>query len=110
MALYEMNWRSGSKLISHIADAGAHGTEYSSGDKYPSETSKLDNYIKECAKRNITIVSFKINKEPEQSFSRVQTIYNNMGNKNFKIQEFDQNKKDPGYFTNLVLDAITKVT
>ena len=37
-------------------------------------------------------------------------LYQNMGNKNFKIQEFDQNKKDPGYFTDLVVNAITKVT
>ena len=105
-----MSWRNGNKLIIHIADVGAHGIEYSSGDKHKSETSKLDNYIQECAKRNITIVSFKIGSKPQQSFSRAQTLYNNMGKKNFKIQEFDQNKKDPGYFTNLVVDAITKVT
>ena len=37
-------------------------------------------------------------------------MYNSYGNKNYKIQEFDQNNKDPGYFTNLVVNAIIKVT
>ena len=32
-----------------------------------------------------------------------------MGNKNYKIQEFDQNKKELGYFTDLVINAIIKV-
>ena len=45
-----------------------------------------------------------------QSFSISQSLYNNLGNKRFKIQDIDQNKKDPGYFTNLVVDSISKVT
>ena len=110
IALNNISWRSGNRLIIHIADAGAHGTDYTSGDKYPSEGPKLDNYIRECSNKKITIVCFKIGSEPEKSFSRAQMLYQNMGNKNFKIQEFDQNKKDPGYFTDLVVNAITKVT
>ena len=110
IALNNICWRGGNRLIIHIADAGAHGTEYTSGDKYPSEGPKLDNYIRECANRKITIVCFKIGSEPQKSFSRGQMLYQNMGNRNFKIQEFDQNKKDPGYFTDLVVNAITKVT
>jgi len=110
IALNNMSWRSGNRLIIHIADAGAHGTDYTSGDKYPSEGPKLDNYIRECAKRNITIVAFKIGSEPQKSFDRSKYLYNNMGKSNYKIQEFDQNKKDPGYFTDLVVNAIIKVT
>ena len=37
-------------------------------------------------------------------------MYNSYGNKNYKIQEFDQNNKDPGYLTYLVINAIIKVT
>ena len=110
IALNNMSWRSGNRLIIHIADAGAHGTDYTSGDKYSSEGPKLDNYIRECANRNITIVAFKIGSEPQKSFDRSKYLYNNMGKTNYKIQEFDQNKKDPGYFTDLVVNAITKVT
>ena len=60
--------------------------------------------------KNITIVAFKIGSEPEKSFNRSKMIYNNMGNNNYKIQEFDDKKKDPGYFTDLVVNAIIKVT
>ena len=110
LALYNMSWRSGNKLIIHIADAGAHGKEYTSGDKYAAEGPKLDNYIRECSNRNITIVCFQIGSEPKQSFNKAKSLYNSLGNNNFKIQKFDQNKKDPGYFTNLVVDAVIKVT
>ena len=110
LALNNMSWRNGNRLIIHIADAGAHGTEYSSGDKYPAEGPKLDNYLRECSNKKITIVAFKIGSTPQQSFSRAQKLYKDLGNNNFKIQEFDQNKKDPGYFTDLVVNAITKVT
>ena len=105
-----MKWREGNKLVIHIADAGAHGKEYSPEDAHPEETLKLDNYIKKCARKNITIVGFKIGQIPKNSFDRVQKLYESEGNKIFKIQEFDQNKKDPGYFTDLVVNAITKVT
>ena len=110
IAINNMSWRSGNRLIIHIADAGAHGTEYTSGDNYPSEGPKLDNYLRECSNRNITIVAFKIGSEPEKSFNRSKMIYNNMGNNNYKIQEFDDKRKDAGYFTNLVVNSIIKVT
>ena len=110
ISLQKIFWRNGNKLIIHIADAGAHGTEYTSGDKYQSQGPILDEYLKECAKRKINVAAFQIGSTPSQSFSRAQSLYNTLGNKGFKIQDFDQNKKDPGYFTNLVVDAITKVT
>ena len=112
IALNYISWRNGNKLIIHIADAGAHGTDYSTKDKYPDEGPKLDKLIMECSKRKISIVAFKIdsNFKPEQSFNRAQTLYKNSGNNNFKIQEFDQDKKDPRYFTDLVVNAIIQVT
>ena len=110
IALHNMHWRSGNRLIIHIADAGAHGTEYTTNDKYSSEGPKLDNYIRECSGNKITIVAFQIGSEPQKSFSRAKSLYNSLGNNNFKIQDFDQNKKDPGYFIDLVVSAIVKVT
>ena len=106
----KISWRSGNRLIIHIADAGAHGEEYSSRDKYPLEGPKLDYYIKKCSEMKIAIVAFKIGSKPEKSFSRVHKLYLDSNNKNYKIQNFDQNKKDPGYFTDLVVNAIVKVT
>ena len=54
----------------------------------------------------INIVAFKIGSNPEKSFLSSQNLSNSYGNKNYKIQEFDQNNKDPGYFTYLVANAI----
>ena len=41
ISLNQMNWRNGIKLIIHIADAGAHGKEFSRDDKYDKEGPKL---------------------------------------------------------------------
>ena len=75
IALKNMEWRNGIKLIIHIADAGAHGKEFSKEDKYPDEGPKLTSLIEECAKRNINIIGFKIGEEPEQSFEKLSEIY-----------------------------------
>jgi energy-coupling factor transporter ATP-binding protein EcfA2 len=88
IALNDIKWRNGIKLIIHIADAGAHGVEYSKNDKYPDEGPKLTEYIQECAKKNINIIGFKIGEEPGQSFEKMSEIYNK-----YKIEQ-----KDDGQF------------
>ena len=117
LALHGMNWLNGKKLIIHITDAGAHGTEYSQGDKYNDQGVRLDRLITECSNKKIIIVAFQIKNQEtnkflsQQSFERVKMIYANHGNgKNFRSEEFDQNKLDKGYFTSLVVGTITKVT
>ena len=107
LALNNMSWRNGIKLIIHIADAGAHGIQYSNNDKYQDQGPLLDKLIKECKKKNIYIVSFQIDRLPQKSFQRIKMLYDN---KNIRIQDFDQNKKEPGYFTNLVVKSIIGVT
>ena len=82
-----MNWRNGIILIIHIADAGAHGTEFSKGDKYPEQGKLLPPYIKECIEKNINIIGFKISDYPKQSFNKISEIYND-----YKM------KKDNGQF------------
>ena len=76
IALREISWGNGIKLIIHIADAGAHGEEYSIGDKYSEEGPKLTELIKECVIKNINIIGFKIGEQPEQSFEKISEIYN----------------------------------
>jgi hypothetical protein len=109
-ALNRMNWRDGHKLIIHIADAGAHGLYYSSEDKYPEEGPKLDELIKKCGESKINISALEIYEETHDSFSRIKMIYKELFEKNVEITKFDENNKDPRYFTNLVIKAITKVT
>jgi len=123
LALKQMKWREGIKLIIHIADAGAHGKEFSKDDKYPKESSKLTNLIQKCAQKNINIIGFRITNVSEQSFEKISEIYNdykllNKDNGQFiEIYEFVREKspkkgeKDPvsEKFHNLVIEAANQV-
>jgi hypothetical protein len=54
--------------------------------------------LKKASDMKINIVAFKIWSKPEKSFLRSQNLYNSYGNKNYKIQGFAQNNKDPWLF------------
>ena len=69
----------------------------------------LDEIIKKSANMNINIVWFKIGKKSDKSFDRIKSLYNEKGNKNCKITDFDQNKTDPS-FTDLVVNRVKGVT
>ena len=120
IAINEMKWRKGIKLIIHIADAGAHGIEFSKRDNYPEQGPLLPPLIKECVEKNINIIGFKIGSNPEQSFEKIMEIYNEhkLSVKNngqfIEIYEFnrlDSNNKDvvSENFYNLVIEAATEV-
>ena len=113
LVLNKINWREGNKLIIHIADAGAHGAEYTDNDKYLLEGPKLDECMKQCVEKKITIVGFKIGNHPSKSFERCKKFYKkkyNIEKIRYEIEDYDQNNKDPGYFTKLVVDNVFKVT
>ena len=88
LALNNMNWRNGIKLIIHICDDGAHGEQFTPGDPFFEEGEKLISEIKECVKKNINIIGFKIGKYPENSFKKIEEIYN----------DYKMNNKDNGQF------------
>ena len=111
IALNKIHWREGIKIIVHIADAGAHGTEYSEKDKYPDEGPKLDKLINECINKDIKIIQFKIGSEPQRSFSQVQKLYEIAGKKNYCIcEDFDEKNKKIDDFKTIVVDSIIAVT
>ena len=83
-----MKWRNGIQLIIHIADAGAHGTEFSEGDRYPEQGKLLPPKIEEYVKRNINIIGFKISKYPKKSFDKISEIYNDYKLKNKDFGQF----------------------
>ena len=91
LALKNMKWRNGIKLIIHICDDGAHGEQFTPKDPFFEEGEKLISYIKECVEKNINIIGFKIGKEPETSYEKIKKIYNDY---------YDQYKKtkDNGQF------------
>ena len=59
---------------------------------------------------NINIVAFKIGKYANKSFSRVKDIYKVNGKAKFKMEDFDQDKKEPSYFVDLVVKSVKGVT
>ena len=120
IAINEMKWRKGIKLIIHIIDAVAHVTEFSKRDNCPEQGPLLHPLIKECVEKNINIIGFKISSVPEQSFEKIMEIYNEhkLSVKNngqfIEIYEFnrlDSNKNDVVLenFYNLVIEAATEV-
>ena len=96
LALNNISWRTGNRLIIHIADAGAHGTEYTSGDKYPLEGPKLDNYIKKCAEQKITIVAFKIGQNQKNHFQGPKIYISVLAIKIIKFKNLIKTKKIQG--------------
>jgi len=92
IALNKLEWKKENsiKLIIHIADAGAHGEEFSKGDKHPEQGDLLYSKIEQCVKENISIIGFKIGASPEQSFTKIKEIYEDYKNNN--------NIKDNGQF------------
>lgn len=88
MALDNIAWRSGTRLIIHIADAPAHGSEWCNENNHNEENSKLYPIIKKCVDKNIKIIGFQIGSYPKPSFEKFQKEYNNRGGKLYKIQVF----------------------
>ena len=92
LALNNMNWRKGIKLIIHICDDGAHGEQFTPGDPFFAEGEKLISEIKECVNQNINIIGFKIGKAPEESYKKIKEIYNDYYN------DYKMTNKDNGQF------------
>ena len=56
----EIKWRNGTKVIFHLADAGAHGKLFTFSDKYPDEEQKLINELNICCEQKVKIFGFVI--------------------------------------------------
>jgi energy-coupling factor transporter ATP-binding protein EcfA2 len=117
LALHKMGWRNGIKLIIHIADYGAHGEEFSTGDRHPEQGKLLPPLIEKCANENINIIGFKISDDPKQSFDKISELYNdyklhNKDNGQFiEIFEFERKSKEAvsENFKKLVIEASNQV-
>lgn len=66
IALNNMSWREGIKLIIHISDAEAHGLEFTKGDLNNDQGPLLPTLIQKCPRKNINIIGFKISKSPQK--------------------------------------------
>ena len=77
IALDRINWTSpnSNKIIIHIADAGAHGFEFSDGDRHLEEGPKFIKTIKKVAEKGFKIIAFPIGQAPNKSFNKFKEIY-----------------------------------
>ena len=89
MALNNMAWRNGTRLIIHIADAPAHGSEWCNKENHESENPKLYKMIQKCVDKNIKIIGFQIGNYPKNSFTKFEKEYKKKGGILFKIYEFN---------------------
>ena len=87
----EINWRNGTKVIFHLADAGAHGNLFTPYDKYPNEEQKLINELEICCEKKVKIFGFVIEEDSRNSFEKCKNIYSNKGGF-YEICNFDKPK------------------
>jgi hypothetical protein len=88
IAINKINWTNNSnKIVIHIADAGAHGVEFTPGDSYPEEGPKLMDNIKKIAQLGLKIIAFSIKTGALNSFKKFMDIYKQ--NNGFSFCLFD---------------------
>ena len=108
IALGQMNWRRGTRLIIHIADAPAHGHTFCNSINHEEEDSRLAPLIRDCASSGIKIVGMPIGDYPLNSFQQCQNIYNGVSNpqKLYQIQPFNSGSSNiSSYFKTAVVQA-----
>ena len=92
LALNSISWNPKScKAIIHITDASAHGTVWGDNEtkiRHDEESPKLDNFIRECARKDIFFQGISITENAMRSFKRVQQLYKEEGKTNVKIADF----------------------
>ena len=71
----EIKWRNGTKVIFHLADAGAHGKLFTFSDKYPDEEQKLINELNICCEQKVKIFGFAIKEDARNTFEKCKEIY-----------------------------------
>ena len=96
IALSEIKWRNGEKIIVHITDAPGHGKKYSKGwgDDHEDEKFELqlDNIMERCAKENIKIIGIYKDESSKDCFIECKKIYDKSNGADFIIDYF-LNKK-----------------
>lgn len=111
IALEELNWENGTKLIFHIADAPQHGKIFNTDKKWDNFLKEEDDIhgknliklIKECSKRNIKITGISINNVC--SFKVFKSEYEKLKGPKYEIIEFNNNSE---YINKKLFDIVEK--
>ena len=109
MVIYSIAWRSGTRLIIHIADAPAHGEMFCGKKNHNNEEPKLLPLIQNIARKNIKIYAFQINSTPALSFTKCREFYNTSGGLMYTIKDYSSIKQQEiiSRFKDLIVDAVT---
>lgn len=110
--MFKMAWRSGTKLVIHIADAPAHCRKYCGYDNHEEESGKLEPLLKKCAEEGIKIICFDINNGCKSCFEKMRNDYLPYGKEGtellFNIEKFDtsgNSEKIASNFKKLVISS-----
>ena len=87
LANEKIKWRNGTRVIMHLADAGAHGKLFTLSDKYPEEEEKLIKELEKCAEKKIKIFGYVIKSDAQNSFNECSKIYRKLGG-SYEIMQF----------------------
>ena len=88
--VFKMAWRSGTKVIIHIADAPAHCRKYCGSSNHEEESGKLEPLLKRCATEGIKIICFDIRNGCKRCFETMRADYLPYGKDLlFNIENFD---------------------
>lgn len=87
--MLKMNWKEGSKIVIHIADAPGHGTMFSGkqSDMDNEHDEKFPIVVKEAAERGFLFHCICGDQRAINCFRKTKAIYEKAGGKYFKIEE-----------------------
>ena len=93
----EIIWRNDStKVIFHLADAGAHGKLFTPYDKYEDEEEKLIKELDLIFEKKTKIFGFVIEEDSRNSFEKCKNLYRNKGGF-YEIYNFEKPQKNNDY-------------
>ena len=96
MAINQIKWRNGIKLIIHICDADGHGRGFTkSEDNHPDESDKFLPLIEKCVKNQIKVFGLNINNGATNSFKVFKKLYDTLDTEKKGFYKFiDYGDKD----------------
>ena len=110
LALNQINWGNGIRLIIHIADAPAHGSDWSGYRSFhEEENSKLYKIIQKTVDKNIKIIAFQIGGSSLMCFQKFKNEYIKRKGKLYKIFQIRSDLKTNEislYYKTKVIEAI----
>ena len=109
MAINQINWRNGIKLIIHICDADGHGRGFAkTEDHHPNESDKYLPLIEKCVKKQIKIFGLNINNGATNTFQVFKKLYDTVDKDKkglYKYIDFQENSNLTEAFKDSIIEA-----